>query len=402
MQNDLLSIFKAITPDNIKDNPFIEDSMRIFIEVLNENSSISLDIKNMLSENTTESINEELPKIYLYDYYSMIENIKNDKRMVEKFRIWNDILKPQLYNGGMPIIGNKLLINYFTIGEESNGIIGGEDNIEDIFDLNPLSTRLGTLKNNLLQNKSENYYINRVFKQSKGLKKGIRFIYDIINEHLVNQQERKPLQITETGNPFEFEIVGSVDKYIYEKSVAYLSHPLGFIYNYTYLSEILFEDFYGLTKFYNVSVLEVRCLSGNVETYDKQVIDVVEKENYVKIIFSDSYYLLQENDVVNYFDNNDLLVKTYPGNNHCSIFIEYNIEYISVLTDEIQTDIINNQPDENYTITGEIISSIDKMVFSNDFVIGVSIIDNNGALISEDSDNVFIQSAQEEFSIEIY
>ena len=88
MQNNLLSIFKAITPDNIKDIPLIEDSMRIFIELLNENSPISADIKIALSENTTELIADELPKIYMYDYYSMIENLKNNKNIINKFRIF--------------------------------------------------------------------------------------------------------------------------------------------------------------------------------------------------------------------------------------------------------------------------------------------------------------------------
>ena len=83
MQNNLLSIFKAITPDNIKDIPVVEDSMRIFIEILKENSPISSDIRIALSEETTDSIAEELPKIYLNDYYDMIENLKTNKDIKE-------------------------------------------------------------------------------------------------------------------------------------------------------------------------------------------------------------------------------------------------------------------------------------------------------------------------------
>ena len=58
MQNNLLSIFNAITPDNIKNIPIIEDSMRIFIELLQENSPISSDIKLAVSEKTNSSISE--------------------------------------------------------------------------------------------------------------------------------------------------------------------------------------------------------------------------------------------------------------------------------------------------------------------------------------------------------
>ena len=63
MKSELLAIFKAITPDNIKDLPLISDSMEIFIELLSENSYISSDVKSALSERTTDSISEELSKI---------------------------------------------------------------------------------------------------------------------------------------------------------------------------------------------------------------------------------------------------------------------------------------------------------------------------------------------------
>ena len=400
MQNNLLSIFKAITPDNIKNIPLIEDSMRIFIELLAENSPISSDIKIALSEKTTNSIAEELPKIYLYDYYSMIENIRNDKHIVEKFRNWNELLKPQLYPVGMPIIGEKLIINYFTVGEAGSPLTTEDDNMEDIFDLNPLSTKLNNLKTNLLKNKPENYYINRVFKQSKGLKKGINFIYDIMNEYLVAEQERQPLVITETGNPFELNIIGSLDKDIYDKSVAYLSHPLGFVYDYTYLSEISFEDIYSLISFYNVSLLEVRCLSGNVEAYTKQVTNVIEQQNYLKIVFFDGYYLLQENDVVNYFDNNDLLIKNYPSDNHCSIYLDYTIEYTTVLTDEMSTQIIPNDIVENYTGVSDETTSLDTLEYKHNFIVGYSVVGSE--LITPDTDYLGLELSQEEFSIETF
>ena len=85
-----------------------------------------------------------------------------------------------------------------------------------------------------------------------------------MNEHIVNPDEKSPLKITETGNPFEFDIIsGSIDRDIYKQSVAYLSHPLGFTYTYRYISELRFKDDYGLRKVYNVRMLEVRCLNGN-------------------------------------------------------------------------------------------------------------------------------------------
>ena len=400
MQNNLLSIFKAITPDNIKDIPLIEDSMKIFIELLNENSPISADIKIALSENTTELIADELPKIYLYDYYSMIENLKNNKNIVNKFRNWNALLKPGLYPVGMPIVGEKLIVNYFTVGEAGEPLSTDDGNVDELFDLNPLTTKLGILRSNLLQNKAENYYVNRLFKQSKGLKKGINFIYDILNEHLVNEQERKDLIITETGNPFELNIIGSVDKDIYAESVAYLSHPLGFVYDYTYISEISFDDNYSTSKYYNVSSLEVRCLSGGFEAYTKQVSNIIEHSNYLKIIFNDGFYLLQENDIVRYYDNLDYLIKVYPAANHCSIFIEYVIEYRSNLSDILTTETIAEVPIDTYTGVSDFELSVLTQEFKRNFIVGISIVGED--LVTNDTDYVGLELATEEFSIETF
>ena len=402
MQNNLLSIFKAITPDNIKDIPVIEDSMRIFIELLKENSPISSDIKIALSEETTPIIAEELPKIYLYDYYSMIENLKNNKAVVNKFKSWNEVLKPSLYPIGMPYIGSKLIINYFTIGEPGANLStddGSNTDIEDIFNLNPLSDKLKILETNLLQNKAENYFVNRLFKESKGLKKGVKFIYDILNEHLVSSDERRELDFNETGNPFELYITGSIDKDVYRESVAYLSHPLGFVYDYIYISELRLEDNYSLVKTYKINSLEVRCLSGNVEPYTAEVQNIIEKENYLKIIFKDNSYLLQENDIVKYFDASDTLIKIYPGSNHCSIFIDYKIVYISTLDDLISFKEIKDLEQENYPEFTDAALFFENLEFKINYLVGISIIGED--LITNDTDAFQIVNITEDFSIEI-
>ncbi len=388
MQNNLLSIFKAITPDNIKDIPLIDDSMRIFIELLNENSPISSDIKIALSEQTTDGISSELPKIYLYDYYSMIQNIKNNKNIINKFRVWNETLHPSLYPTGLPYIGEQLRINYFSIGRPG-GVLGTDEEDDGLGDINlfSVSDRLYDLEHNILQNKAENYFSNRMFKQSKGLKKGIQYIYDIVNEYMVGQDERLPLTFTESGNPFELNMSGSIDKDIYAESVAYLSHPLGFVYNYDYISELRFDDNYSLVKIYEINALEVRCLSGGVESYNKEVISIIQKDNYLKIIFSDNTYLLQENNIVRYYDGSDNLIKLYPPSNHCSIYIDYNIVYKSTLSDmlsfksqlEFDIDAYNTE------ITDEI-DYTEMKIFKLNFVIGESIIGSD--MISRDSDQV--------------
>ena len=338
MNNELLAIFKAITPDNIKDNKLISDSMKIFIELLTEYSFISKDIKLALSEHTTDSIEEELPKIYLSDYYDMIENLKTNKNVVNKFKKWNDALRPIIYPSGMPIIDDKLVINYFIIGQEGSPLAdsGGADKDDEKWNVNPLSRKLDLLGQNILKNTPENYYINRKFKESKGLKKSIQFIYDIVNEYMTSADEKQPLVFNETGRPFEIELIsGSLDKNIYEESVAYLAHPLGFTFNYVYVSELNFVDDFSLSKYYNIKMLEVRCLNGNVEKYNKEVIFIEDRINYLKIMFIDETYLLQENDVVKYFNSNNNLIKIYPPEFHCSIFLDYEIIYRTKIRDEL-------------------------------------------------------------------
>lgn len=439
MQNELLSMFKAITPDNIKNLLIISDSMEIFIELLEQYSPISLNIKTSLSEDTTPKIEEELPKVYLYDYYSMIENLRNNKTIVNKFKKWNDALNPNIYPIGMPIIGDRLVIDYFMIGQEGATLKGEDENTGDDgvkWNISPLSDKLDILKQNILQNKAENYYINRKFKESKGLKKSIQFIYDIVNEHIVNPDERKPLEITETGNPFEFDIIsGSMDKDIYKQSVAYLSHPLGFTYNYVYVSELVFTDDYKLRKIYDVRMLEVRCLSGNVEKYNKEVIYIEEKVNYLKIVFVDGMYLLQENDMVKYFDKDDIIIKAYPPGAHCSIFIDYSIIYRITYDDDLKfqdrTGVQDNFEINDSTIYNEIIKIkkgfiiglgiIGEEVISNDVEYfdtlfkkdeilfkdfgksedNFSILDNINVSGNKNVDEVFnIMNAEEDFSIE--
>lgn len=386
MNNELLAIFKSITPDNIKNNKLISDSMKIFIELLSEYSFISKDIKLALSEHTTDSIEEELPKIYLNDYYNMIENLKTNKNVVNKFKKWNENLKPNIYPKGMPIIGDKLLINYFMIGQEGGPLSDPDDVDKDDekWNINPLSKKLDLLAHNILKNTPDNYYINRKFKESKGLKKSIQFIYDIVNEYMTNEDEKQPLVFNETGQPFEIELIsGSMDKNIYEESVAYLAHPLGFTFNYMYISQLNFVDDFSLSKYYNIKMLEVRCLNGNIEKYNKKVTFIEDRFNYLKIVFVDGTYLLQENNVVKYFNSGGTLIKLYPSEFHCSIFLDYEIIYTTNIRDELRFKESTDGFKDIFNVSD---GSKFRIVYNpkNNFIIGINIIGNS--IISDDSD----------------
>lgn len=404
MQKNLLSIFNAITPDNIKDIPIIAESMQIFIELLEEYGKVSIDIKEALSENTTDAISEELVKIYMYDYYSMIENLRSNKYVVKQFKEWNDALTPNLYPKGLPEVGGKNIIGFFTIGEETENpdeIVVDDNSVE--YSKDPLSFRLNELSKNILSNKPENYFVNREFKQSKGLKKSINYIYDMINKSLNAEEERRALEFTETGKPFELKINGSISKNVYKESVGYIAHPLGFTYDYTYISELRFIDRYGMKKHYKVNQLEVRCLYGNVEKYEKDVVLIIDKNNYLKIVFSDGTYLLQENNTVKYMDVDNIIIKYYPPKYHCSIYIDYEIIYNTLLVDTLKfkvnktfdfgfvvgssvvgEGIIGKDSDVYETLNLEDTTKFDvTKMFPNGFIIGDVIGDK---LITSDSD----------------
>lgn len=401
MQNKLLSIFNAITPDNIKNIKVIQDSMKIFIELLEQYSFTSIDIKDVLSENTTTLISDELVKIYLYDYYSMLQNIKSNKNILNKFKKWNETLNPSIYPIGMPYIGNQLYINFFTIGEPGGVLTEDDPNSNDI-GLDPFSGKIDILQKSLLKHTPENYYINRKFKESKGLKKSINFIYDIMNEHLTDIDERRPLEITETGNPFELNLKGSVDKDIYVESVGYLAHPLGFVYNYIYSTELVFSDNFFVQPYYDNVVLEVRCLYGNSEAYNNEIYYIVQKENYLKIVFKDLTYLLEENDVVKYFDENDNLIKIYPSENHCSIYLRYDLKYKTIISDAFKIEIIGNESEQaNIIDTFEDHASFyDIEEFDFGFVIDENMEPIGTKIIRADTDVSEIVDSSEVYSID--
>ncbi len=265
----------------------------------------------------------------------MIDNLKTNKNIIKKFRDWNIALNPSLYPVGLPYIGEKLFINYFIIGQDETILkLNDGDDENNEFNINPLSKKLVLLKNNMLQNKPENYFINRQFKESKGLIKSINFIYDIVNEHLVNTNEQLLLDIQETGNPFELNITGSIDKDIYEQSVAYLTHPAGFIYNYDYISSLNFSDDYSSKDVYIINILEVKSDTSEPDVYSDEVIYIIEKDNYKKIIFKNGFYLIQESNTVKYFNSNNELINIYPTDEDYYINLDYTISKETIFTDE--------------------------------------------------------------------
>lgn len=389
--DNLAAVYEAITPENLKNINVYDDSMRIFIELLEEKSKVSIQTENFFNHHMTSATEEELIKIYLYDYYSMIQKILNNIHIINRFRKENEILRPELYKSSNDIIkiSNKAIFNYFEIGGSviSENYSGPEfdDTLGKEIDVNPIYKKVEKLKHDLLQVTAENFYFNRIFKETKGFYSSMIYIYDIINKYLTADDERIPLDLKEMfsgthfigepylyvngftsehtpltirtslpAEPFKFKIRGSIHKTLYKNTVQYLAHPLGFIYDYSQVKQLKLEDYFSISYSYIDSVVEVRCLQGNVETYDKKLVNVIKYNGTLKLIFDDLSYLYQQDGLIRYYDDQSKLVKEYPISNQCVIYYTYNLSYTSSIFDSITFKETKTLDTDNVLILDEI------------------------------------------------
>lgn len=389
--DNLAAVYEAITPENLKNINVYDDSMRIFIELLEEKSKVSIQTENFFNHHMTSATEEELIKIYLYDYYSMIQKILNNIHIINRFRKENEILRPELYKSTNDIItiSNKAIFNYFEIGGSviNENYSGPEfdDTLGKEIDVNPIYKKVEKLKHDLLQVTAENFYFNRIFKETKGFYSSMIYIYDIINKYLTADDERIPLDLKEMfsgthfigepylyvngftsehtpltirtsvpAEPFKFKIRGSIHKTLYKNTVQYLAHPLGFIYDYSQVKQLKLEDYFSISYSYIDSIVEVRCLQGNVEKYDKKLVNVVKYNGTLKLIFDDLSYLYQQDGLIRYYDDQSKLVKEYPISNQCVIYYTYNLSYTSSIFDSITFKETKTLDADNVLILDEI------------------------------------------------
>ena len=221
MSNDLQSIFKSITPDNIKSIPVIQDAMDVFISTLEEVSSTSIDVKNAF-ENT--NIKEELIKIYLDDLYNVLQQIQFNQKIVEYIERLNKTYGSEYFK--RELIYN--IVNYIN---------------------------------------DEHFLTIKSYKEKKGTTQAIKYIYDLISTFVMTGDTHYPFTLTEL-EPFNFKVAGSLPTVFYENIIRPLAHPLGFTYHYEQILELVLEDFYAELNFvYTTYELEIRCLKTTGETY---------------------------------------------------------------------------------------------------------------------------------------
>lgn len=253
MSYSLKSIFESITPDNIKSIPVIKDAISIFIESLEELSRESIDIKNIYENNV---IKEELIKIYLDDLYKVIQQLQYNQKVIERIEKTNTYYGTEFYK--KDVIFN--ILNYIN---------------------------------------EEHFLTFRSYKEKKGTKASLKYIYDLISVYINAGNLNDVLNSTtyfelNELEPFNFEINGAIPEEFYHYIIHPLAHPLGFSYVYNYIIRLIEEDYFPEKSIiYNVNSIEVRCLQtdGNttIDSYTnyetQQLVESIELDNlYNKII----------------------------------------------------------------------------------------------------------------------
>lgn len=331
----LNEIFNSITPENIKDIPLIKDAMDIFIAELEEKGNISKDIRNVF-DGTNTIIRNELIKIYLDDMVRYFNKAKNSKLISDKIDEVNTLY-------------NREVINRNFIGD-----------LTDLFN-------------------DEHFVTSKAFKQKKGTKVGIEYIYNLV-ETLSTGSSGSFNFIP--GEPFNFNVEGNVLKEIYEEIVKPLSHPLGFTYIYTQIVKLILEDIYQISYTYNNVTVEVRCLAGLIDPYPgNEVTDItfetIDNTIYTRVYFKDSLDVvtyLQQTQLgtaisAAYYEEDGTLIQSYTG--HCSVYLEYDLITNILTQDEILfTDI--GYIDETYFIAGTQDYVIGDLLVIGEFFIGRS------------------------------
>ena len=343
----LQAIFDSITPQNIKDIPLLADAMEIFINNLENNSSISADIREVFSADNTE-IRENLLKIYISSLYSVISNIQQNKDVQEKFR-------------------------------EGEGLVLSKDITEILND--------------------EYFTTNKEYKQRIGTKLGIDYTYLLAKYLQTNEFADSDFDLTEI-KPFHFQSEGSIYRELYENVVKPLSHPIGFTYIYNRLIKNALTDLFGVERVFDINTLEVRCLNGYYDVFTPdsddtnvkadfltrinaltgEVFTEAEYNTYVnvntnkviewaefdtrdgnphkEILFTDGTYLESYTNPIrvyyrNYIDevnNTTNYINQYTS--HCSLYVDYTEKYVISYTDNIDQFLLeSNLGESSYTAT---------------------------------------------------
>lgn len=209
------NIAKSLIPENLREIELFNKIIEIFIEYMQENSNLSLDVTNFLNKPEPQ-IFEELIKIYAKNFYEVVNKSKNN-----------------------PILKEKIIQEHKKFNLE----------YVDRLDINVLNL-LDFDKLTLLKN----------FQQSKGNLKSIEFIYEIFNkiqfENSILQND-KIFEVLDTGTPMVYQIKTNMLEEIFVNFVKPLTHPVGWKYVYARLVSEIFKDYFFVEEIYDIAILQV-------------------------------------------------------------------------------------------------------------------------------------------------
>lgn len=230
---ELQVIIDAIVPNNIKEIPLVSVCTKIFVEMLNRNSTISQRIRNLYNtdyevsyqydddgnlveikdsaflKRTKNNLKEGLFLTYLNVLYTMIEQAQLDPRINEAIKLRN-YQESIIYKDAYDIITNEYLGSF------------------------------------------------RFVQQNIGTENAIKYIYQF-SKYLECGYLRNDLDIhTLENSNFILNYQGSLHKFFFTNFMKSIAHPCSWIYNYTTFLEFILNDTFGIKFTYHLPRIVIK------------------------------------------------------------------------------------------------------------------------------------------------
>lgn len=406
---NIQEIFEAITPENIKQIPLMASAMEIFIEMLEENCQVSIDVSKIWDNVANKSV--------VGGRESESEILVNAKNNVRELML--ETYTNVLYTTLKAAQTNRSLYEVFERDGITDSPLNGE--VRDIID-------------------DEYFSSNKIFNEMVGTIRGLEYAYNL-GQYVESREFNNDLVVT-SPSPFIYNLQGSIYHETFEAIVKPLAHPLGFVYNYQQITNITLNDQYGIKDKFDFSAIEIRQIDGwffvftdditddsikttfltnrinpltnevftlaeyntMVSVYKNKTVlsyaDLSEQENYKILRFVDGTCLLQYTDTNEIFlcDYNDFLMNTQSPDyirsfsTHASLYLEYIKDVEFEYTDEFDFDV---EPlfDEYVDITDGAIS--DDITFTNEVTSGSYLVMEDSYLYTSDGFYIYVFDNEE-------
>lgn len=321
----LKELFYLLIPDNIKNIEIYKKIIDIFIDHIEEKSSVSIDVNNIFRM-SDEQYKLAFMQTYAKSFYEVLKTIKT-----------SNLVGAQEFETGGTMYPSIALHKMMT---------------------------------------PEQIHLIKKFGENKGSKVAIEFVNNLIeslNTAPLNFK-RIPFEM-ETVDLFHYKAKGNLSKESFEKYVKPLAHPVGFIYDYEQGPdevEVL-KDTYKFRIKYNVAALTI-LYANDSKTYSYLengyiVVDIkheilpflrydfkgnyiIQNELLLRVTFDNGHYLDQrtrfdKTTVIEYNSSDEIIMDYSQENDNIYVNLEY-IENDKFFPDSnILTSINENNPIES-------------------------------------------------------